>query len=60
MSSVLVTPPPASVSLATLLTGIVLSLGTKWGLLKHYWIVAKLLLTVGVTLSGIFCVDLWI
>jgi hypothetical protein len=36
--------------LAALLTGIVQSLGTTWGLFRHYWIVAKLLLTVLATL----------
>jgi len=34
---------------ASLLTGIVQSLGTTWGLLRHYWIVAKLSLTVVAT-----------
>lgn len=33
-------------SLATLLTGIVQSLGTTWGLFRYYWIVAKLALTI--------------
>lgn len=33
-------------SLASLLTGIVQSLGTTWGLFRHYWVVAKLLITV--------------
>lgn len=33
-------------SLAALLTGIVQSLGTKWGLFRHYWILVKFLLTV--------------
>lgn len=31
---------------ASLLTGVVLTLGTKWGLIKHYWIVVKLILTI--------------
>ncbi|WP_240758396.1 hypothetical protein [Lysinibacillus sp. SGAir0095] len=30
----------------SLFTGLVLSLGTKWGLFRHYWILIKLLLTV--------------
>ena len=55
----LVMPPPASLSLAALLTGLVLSLGTKWGLFRHYWIVAKLVLTAAVILSGILLVDAW-
>ena len=33
-------------SVATLLTGLVQSLGTTWGLFRHYWIVAKLAITV--------------
>ena len=32
--------------LVSLITGVVSSLGTDWGLLRHYWIVVKLLLTV--------------
>ena len=32
--------------LAALLTGIVQSLGTTWGLFRHYWVVTNLLLTV--------------
>ena len=36
-------------SLASLLTGLVQSLGTQWGLLRNYWVVAKLLLTIGAT-----------
>jgi hypothetical protein len=31
---------------ASLLTGVIQSLGTPWGLLRHYWVLAKLLLTV--------------
>jgi hypothetical protein len=34
-------------SLASLLTGLVQSLGTEWGLFRHYWIVVKFVLTVG-------------
>jgi len=33
-------------ALVSLLTGVVQSLGTPWGLLRHYWVVFKLLLTV--------------
>jgi len=33
-------------SFAPLLTGPVLSLGTPWGLFRHYWIVVKLLITI--------------
>jgi hypothetical protein len=34
---------------ASLLTGIVQSLGTRWGLFQHYWVMAKLLLTAFAT-----------
>ena len=34
---------------ASLLSGIVLSLGTTWGLFRHYWVVLKLLVTVFAT-----------
>lgn len=32
--------------LAALATGLIESLGKQWGLLRHYWVVVKLLLTV--------------
>lgn len=34
----------------SLLTGLVMSLGTPWGLFRHYWVLAKLLLTFFATL----------
>jgi hypothetical protein len=34
---------------ASLLSGIALSLGTAWGLFRHYWVVLKLLITVFAT-----------
>ena len=33
-------------ALASLFTGLVSSLGTGWGLLRYYWVVVKLLMTV--------------
>ncbi|MGI9167340.1 MAG: DUF2269 domain-containing protein [Pyrinomonadaceae bacterium] len=33
-------------SLASLLTGLVSSLGTTWGLFRHYWVVFKLVLNI--------------
>lgn len=47
--------PPAAV--ATLVTGVLLSLGTKWSLLRHYWVAIKLALTVGVIVTGVALVD---
>jgi hypothetical protein len=35
---------------ASLITGIVQSLGTTWGLFRHYWVLAKMFLTVFATI----------
>lgn len=32
--------------LASLITGLVMSLGTSWGLFRHYWILVKFLITI--------------
>jgi hypothetical protein len=37
-------------SLASLLTGLVQSLGTPWGLFRYYWVAAKFVLTIGATI----------
>jgi uncharacterized membrane protein len=37
-------------ALASLLTGLVQSLGSKWGLFRHYWVVFKLLINVFATI----------
>ena len=37
-------------ALASLLTGLVMSLGTEWGLFRHYWVLIKLLLTILATI----------
>ena len=36
---------------ASLLTGIVQSLGTPWGLFRHYWVLVKFLLTLFSTIA---------
>jgi hypothetical protein len=36
-------------ALASLVTGIIQSLGTPWGLLRHYWVIYKLVLSVAAT-----------
>jgi hypothetical protein len=36
-------------SFGALLTGLIQSLGTPWGLFKHYWILVKFILTIGAT-----------
>jgi len=50
LGDVLVIP----VSLATLLTGVLLGLGTRWGLLRYYWVLAKLVLTLAAALASTF------
>ncbi len=37
-------------AVGSLLTGLVMSLGTKWGLFRHWWVLISLLLTVFATL----------
>ena len=37
-------------ALASLLTGVVQSLATTWGLVRHYWVVFKLIISVAATL----------
>jgi hypothetical protein len=39
-------------SLASLATGILLGLGTSWGVLRHGWVVAKLCLQLAIILTG--------
>ena len=34
---------------ASLLTGVVISLGTRWGLFRHYWVLVSLVLTIVAT-----------
>jgi hypothetical protein len=51
MNAVNVAFPP--VAIGTVVTGVLLSLGTKWGLLQHYWVATKLVLTVGVIVTAV-------
>lgn len=37
-------------SLAALATGLIQSLGTQWGLFRHYWVLTKFLLALGATI----------
>ena len=39
-----------ALALASLLSGLIQSVGTPWGLFRHYWVLAKLLLTVFATI----------
>lgn len=38
-------------SVLSLISGVVQSLGTRWGLFKHYWVVVKLVLTIVATVA---------
>jgi hypothetical protein len=41
-------------SLASLLTGLVQSLGTRWGLFRHYWVLFKLVINVVASIVLLF------
>src|SRR5713226_4064712 len=43
---------------ASLLTGLIQSLGTPWGLFRHYWVLAKLLLTAFATIVLLVKIEL--
>ena len=45
------------VSIGALVTGVLLSVGTPWGLFRHYWIVAKFVVTVALVAGGIFVLN---
>lgn len=45
----LVTP----LSLTALASGVLLGVGTRWGLLRHYWVLASLLATAAMTAAAI-------
>lgn len=41
--------PMLTAALATLATGLVLGLGTKWGLARYWWVLVKLAITIVLT-----------
>ena len=43
--------PPA---LAAPITAILLALGTRWGLARHWWVTVKLVLTIGLATATVF------
>jgi hypothetical protein len=47
-------------SLLSLVTGLVVSLGTKWGLVKHYWVLVKLVGTLAVMVFATFFLSQWV
>jgi len=44
-------------AIPTLATGLLLALTTKWGLLRHYWVIAKLVLGVATVVVGVGVID---
>ncbi|HEY0454005.1 hypothetical protein [Actinophytocola sp.] len=42
----------APATLLTLLSGLVLALGTKWGLFRFYWVVVKLVIGLALVVAG--------
>lgn len=50
----------AVIAWTTLLTGLLLATATQWGLLKHYWIVAKLVVNIVLMLNGHFFLQHWL
>src|SRR5215217_1509927 len=44
-------------AIATLATGLLLALATKWGLVRHYWVLAKLVLGVATVFVGVAAID---
>jgi hypothetical protein len=47
-------------AVATLLTGVVLSVATSWGLIRHWWVVVKLVLAVAVIVTAVALTGNWI
>lgn len=47
-------------AIATLVTGVVLSAVTPWGLLQHYWVVVKLAIAVAVIVTGARLTGAWV
>ncbi|WP_040205296.1 hypothetical protein [Neobacillus jeddahensis] len=46
-------------ALLTLFTGLMLSMWTQWGLVKHYWVLIKFVLTILTIMIGILFLNKW-
>lgn len=46
-------------ALLSLITGIMLSIWTQWGLVKHYWVTIKFILTILTIMIGILFLNKW-
>lgn len=44
--SLIATPILVPLALASLFTGVLISVGTRWGLARHWWVIVSLVLTV--------------
>jgi hypothetical protein len=44
----------------TLVGGVLVSLATPWGLVRHWWVLVKLVLTVAVIVFSTFGVGVWV
>jgi len=47
-------------SIGAILSGIAASLTSKWGLVRHYWIVAKLLISIAIIASAFGFLHRWV
>lgn len=45
---------------ASILTGVVLALRTQWGLFRHFWVMAKLVLALGMVVFAVSTVMPWV
>ena len=52
-ATAVVNPAFPPLAIGTIVTGVLLGLGTKWGVLQYYWVVVKLGLTVGVIATAV-------
>jgi hypothetical protein len=41
-------------ALTALVTGVIVALNTRWGIARHWWVLAKLVLTVGLATAAVF------
>lgn len=48
------------VAFSALVTGLVLGVGTPWGLIRHWWVLTKLVLTVATIVFSTFGVGVWV
>lgn len=46
--------------IASILTGVILALRTQWGLFRHFWVMAKLVLALGMVAFAVSTVMPWV